>query len=827
MAIAGSLIVTVSARTTDFENGMRKTTATLKLTEQQAKAVTQAFAGLGNSFSATATKAQQTSTSLTSLTRSLTGLAAGVVSIQALTSALISSVQAAMKLDALTLGLKAITGSSQGAADAINFLRATGDRLGVQFDTIAGSYKTLLAATQGTNLGLKETQTVFLGIVEASRAMGLSAEDTAGALRPLTQIIGQQAFQADELRNELGARLPVALQLLVKASNGAFTSVKDLFDAMEAGKLKGQVALDLVANFGVVLRQQFAPAAQEAANSAAAAFERFKQAVTDLQVALGRELLPALGDVARAMTEMLKSAQGTSSAFGSSFTTVIREAGSAVVGLAGGIGVLAKAMALLNTRLDDPQAIIANWNALKEAFLDVATAQHQILNPAQLTRLNPKLPALPGEAGALRPIVPGGGEDGKAAKKTAAEKESERIAERQKDLVNDIANAYDAANLALEYGVELERTRMEQKLREANFSKADLDTLMATYDATQRLLEQRKQDVKLAEDRKQLSTELQESLDKQLYTERELLQHKLTALGFSKEEAAIKLKMYDTEKRLREEAEKRKEAAQEAAQATKEHLATMERLQEKLQPRKRQTRAEELQGVMSEMAEETSDPYTLAKADIQREDTLREERWDKITESLERMAESAANIFTEMAKTGEINFKKIGKQFGDMLLDTVADAIDLKGMFSGLLKDLLGKPGSGGQAGTGLFGSLGGLFGSGGGGTGMGVNAAGAATSGTLPTTWGAYESMSAAGMFGGGLAAGGPVMPGKFYTVGERGPETLVAGGTGQVIPHGGGGQVNVTFNVSTPDVGGFRASERQLWAAAMRQGQQARRVL
>lgn len=817
MAIASSLIVTVSARTTDFEAGMRKTTATLKFTEQQAKQVTQAFAGLGQSFSTTATKAQQTSTSLTSLTRSLAGLAAGVVSIQALTSALTSSVQAAMKLDALTLGLKAITGSSQGAADAIAFLRQTGERLGVQFDTIAGSYKTLLAATQGTNLTLKDTQTVFLGIVEASRAMGLSAEDTAGALRPLTQIIGQQAFQADELRNELGARLPVALQLLVKASNGAFKSVGELFKAMEDGKLKGQVALDLVANFGVVLRQQFAPAAQEAAQSAAAAFERFRQAVTDLQVALGRELLPALGDVARALTEMLKSAQGTSSAFGSGFTTVIREAGSAVVGLAGSIGVLAKAMALLNTKLDDPAALVQRAKELKEAFLDVVTAQQQILNPPQLTRLNPKLSPLPGEAGALRPITPGAGEDGKAAKQTAAEREFARLDKLRLDLVTDITNAYDAANVAVEYGVELERTRLEQRLHEAQFSQADLDTLMATYDATQRLLEQRKQDVKLAEDRKQLSTQLQESLDKQLFTERELFQRKLTALGFSQEEAKVKLQMFDTEKRLREEAEQRAEAEREAVQATKEHLATLARLQEQLQPRLRQTRAQELQGTISEIAGETSDPYTLAQADIQRQETLRAEWIDGIMQDLERMGEAAANTFTEIAVTGEFNFKKIGATFSQMVLEMVADAIDLKGMLSGLLKDLVGQPGSGGQAGTGMLGSLGGLFGSTGGG------ASTAALQTDISTSMAASPELFA---FGGGMAAGGAVMPGRFYTVGERGPETLIAGGPGTVIPNG-GMHSTVIFNVNTPDADSFRRSKRQVTTDYTRALAQGRRNL
>jgi hypothetical protein len=40
-------------------------------------------------------------------------------------------------------------------------------------------------------------------------------------------------------------------------------------------------------------------------------------------------------------------------------------------------------------------------------------------------------------------------------------------------------------------------------------------------------------------------------------------------------------------------------------------------------------------------------------------------------------------------------------------------------------------------------------------------------------------------GTYGGGLADGGPVMPGQYYTVGERGPETFVPAVPGQIVPN------------------------------------------
>jgi hypothetical protein len=55
------------------------------------------------------------------------------------------------------------------------------------------------------------------------------------------------------------------------------------------------------------------------------------------------------------------------------------------------------------------------------------------------------------------------------------------------------------------------------------------------------------------------------------------------------------------------------------------------------------------------------------------------------------------------------------------------------------------------------------------------------------------------------GLASGGPVRPGEAYTVGERGPETLVMGSRGGNIIPGGGMIVNLTYApaFSTADKG------------------------
>ena len=94
--------------------------------------------------------------------RSLAGLPEATFALSSVKNAFEGMVSAALKVEGLNAALKPSPGSAQGAGEAMQFVRATGERLGVQADAIAGSYKGLLAATQGTTLGPKKRRPSFL-----------------------------------------------------------------------------------------------------------------------------------------------------------------------------------------------------------------------------------------------------------------------------------------------------------------------------------------------------------------------------------------------------------------------------------------------------------------------------------------------------------------------------------------------------------------------------------------------------------------------------------------------------------------------------------------
>ncbi len=75
-------------------------------------------------------------------------------------------------------------------------------------------------------------------------------------------------------------------------------------------------------------------------------------------------------------------------------------------------------------------------------------------------------------------------------------------------------------------------------------------------------------------------------------------------------------------------------------------------------------------------------------------------------------------------------------------------------------------------------------------------------------------------GIIAGARAAGGPVMGGRSYLVGERGPEIYTPSGAGHITPnHAIAGGHTFNFNISTPDAGSFRHSFGQIMADAGRQ--------
>lgn len=257
----------------------------------------------------------------------LRGLAvtAGVVSLAALGK---QAVDTALKFKRIEQAMAIATGSTEKAAKEFDFLRDLADRLGLRFLTLANSYTQMAAAARGTNIEGEETRRIFEAITKAIVATGGSAEQAEGALLAVQQIISKGTVSAEELRGQLGERLPGAFQIAARAM-GVTTA--------ELGKLLEQGAIasgDFLPRFADQLGREL-PAAVQTAD---APFQRFQTTLDDIANSAAKGFMDELGESTEDLTGVLVRLQssGAMEAFGSFLGEVI-SLGAGFLGVVGDI----------------------------------------------------------------------------------------------------------------------------------------------------------------------------------------------------------------------------------------------------------------------------------------------------------------------------------------------------------------------------------------------------------------------------------------------------------------------------------------------------------
>ena len=123
----------------------------------------------------------------------------------------------AKELDGLNKALKQVTVTQTAFNQAQQFIKDLANEAGVEITGLQRSYTKFLAAAKTTNLTLEETQDIFRQTAKAGAVLGLSTDDINGSMTALEQILSKGKVQAEEIRGQLGERLPGAFQILAKS----------------------------------------------------------------------------------------------------------------------------------------------------------------------------------------------------------------------------------------------------------------------------------------------------------------------------------------------------------------------------------------------------------------------------------------------------------------------------------------------------------------------------------------------------------------------------------------------------------------------------------
>jgi tape measure domain-containing protein len=172
-----------------------------------------------------------------------------------------------------------IFGSAEAGAEELEFVRKTSKDLNLEFESTIKAYQQLAAASQGTALAGKPTRDIFVGISQASTVLGLSADETTGALKAVEQMMSKGKVQAEELRGQLGERLPGAFGLAAKAMG---VTTAELDKMLNAGEVTAE---DLLPKLAQALQDSFAGGVEKAKNNAVQSINALKNAWYDFRVA--------------------------------------------------------------------------------------------------------------------------------------------------------------------------------------------------------------------------------------------------------------------------------------------------------------------------------------------------------------------------------------------------------------------------------------------------------------------------------------------------------------------------------------------------------------
>ena len=217
-------------------------------------------------------------------------IAATVAAVAQLASGLAGlaapAAEAAAELEKLRIALRGVVGEEYEAA--LLAIQSSSDDFNQAIVDTTRQFTQLSAAAIANGKDVKAVDNLYRGLAAAVKATGGNAEDLNGVLRAATQVISKNKVQAEELRGQIGDRLPGAFNLFAEATG---RTSKQLDKALKDGEVSAD---EFVTTFADFIRNKYEPAAQRIADSPAEAGARLEKKLKEVQAGIG-PILAAIG----------------------------------------------------------------------------------------------------------------------------------------------------------------------------------------------------------------------------------------------------------------------------------------------------------------------------------------------------------------------------------------------------------------------------------------------------------------------------------------------------------------------------------------------------
>jgi len=187
------------------------------------------------------------------------------------------------ELTKLRIALRGVTQSEQEYEKALLVVNQATKDFAIPQSLVTKQFTKLQASVSGAGGNLADTTKSFRGIIAAVRATGGSLQDVDSALTATAQVFSKGKVSAEELRQQIGERLPGAFTLFAESAG---LSTKELDKALEGGK----VTLQDFLRFSEDLFERYGETAQIIASGPEGAGDRLKVALEELNEKVAPEL---------------------------------------------------------------------------------------------------------------------------------------------------------------------------------------------------------------------------------------------------------------------------------------------------------------------------------------------------------------------------------------------------------------------------------------------------------------------------------------------------------------------------------------------------------
>lgn len=329
---------------------------------------------------------QASAFSAKAMSDSMRNMARSYLSVFAVVGGSGMAAKSGMNLASAQVGLITGTGSYEAAGKELEFLKEVSRVYGTATTDTIKAYGKISAGAKTAGLSVEQIRELFIGLNEAAVGFSLTADEMTGVFKAITDSFSKGTLMAEELKGQLGDRMPVAIGAMAKALN---VSTAQLFKMMENGELvasevlpklsKGLQAMARdsggfaagmkasgreMSRFGSMFEQSIGDSFGAGLERGLAEFFKYMTAITKQSGPVFR----TIGRVVGGLLEFIGVAALAIKQIFRPFTILLESFASKTDDSSKSVGVLTKALALLGSIILLPFALMEKMNDKLESM---------------------------------------------------------------------------------------------------------------------------------------------------------------------------------------------------------------------------------------------------------------------------------------------------------------------------------------------------------------------------------------------------------------------------------------------------------------------------